>query len=132
MPTASEYDRLINNKWKDAQLPEPTEKQAISGAKALWRKATGKPFHGKVEIVKRKNQYTWFKRGTYGQDMVVNPCRYSHSHIEQGWQEIVHSIAHMAHALQRPSERPHSDYQLNLEAMLTSYALSDKFKKYRG
>lgn len=128
----NEYDRLINRKWDSVELDTPSDENAIKGARALWRKATGKAWKGKVEIVKRSNQYTWFSRRNIN-NMVVNPRRPMpiHGHIKEGWPEIVHSISHMAHYHLRPKERPHSDHQLNLEAKLTTYALSDKFSKYR-
>ena len=131
----SEYDRLINNKWRQAGLlysdQQPDDKTAISGCKKLYRKAFGKAFKGKWVIVNRKNQYTWWKRYTNRSVIVVNPNR-EDDWGRKGWPDMVHLISHMAHAQLRPTERPHSVAQLELEKDLTNYALSDAFAKYRN
>ena len=139
----SEYDRLINNKWRQAGLlysdQQPDDKTAISGCKKLYRKAFGKAWHGKWKIAKRQNQYTWWKgdaryrsyRSSNKAVIVVNPNR-EDNWGRKGWPDMVHMISHMAHAQLRPTERPHSVAQLELEKDLTNYALSDAFAKYRN
>ena len=126
----SEYDRLINNKWLSAGLMDsgrilPSDKQAMAGCRALYRKATGRPFKGKVKIVRRKNQYTWLRNGI----LVVNPNR-PDDWDRTGWPDMVHLMSHLCHHILRPSERPHSRAQLELEKNLTNYALSPVFEKY--
>lgn len=126
MSTRSEYDRLINNKWQDHEHTIPTDQQAIRGCRAIYRKAMGKPWKGKVEIVRRKNQYTWIRRGV----MYVNPNRPQWFH-KAGWHDMTHDMSHYCHARLRPNERPHSNHQTRLETTLTNYVLSDGFEKYR-
>jgi len=126
MSTESEYDRLINDKWKAASLPIPTDEQAIRGCRALYRKAMGHAWKGPVKITRRKNQYTWIRNSV----LVVNPNRPTHFH-RPGWHDMTHLISHLCHARLRPHDRPHSDRQTILETELVNYALSDAFAKYR-
>ena len=131
MSSKSEYDRLINDKWRAAGFVVggdhiPTDEQAMRGCRALYRKVMGKPWKGPVKLVRRKNQYTWIRRGV----LVVNPNRPDYWG-RTGWPDMVHMISHLCHRKLRPNERPHSLHQTNLETMLTSYVLSDGFSKYR-
>lgn len=122
------WNRLVNSKWpKD--MPVPTEQEAITGAKRLYRKAMGKPFTGDVKITSG-NRHTWIrmapdaKRGRgYIRTMFVNPA-YRH---RPGWPGIVHSISHYAHSRKHPNDRPHSDRQAYIERDLTDYALAAGF-----
>jgi hypothetical protein len=126
MSTEREYDRLINDKWRGDDSGIPTDEQAMRGCRALYRKAMGRPWRGKVEIARRRNQFTWINSGV----MVVNPKGHSHMH-RAGWHDMVHDMSHFCHSRLRPHDRPHSDRQTILEAELTNYALGDAFKRYR-
>tara|TARA_B110000858_G_C17776109_1_gene462332 strand:- start:295 stop:675 length:381 start_codon:yes stop_codon:yes gene_type:complete len=126
MSTEAEYDRLINNKWKAYTHTVPTDEQAIRGCRAIYRKAMRRPWKGKVEIVRRKNQYTWIRNGV----MYVNPNRPQWFH-KAGWHDMTHTLSHYCHQRLRPYDKPHSERQTILETELTNYVLSDAFAKYR-
>jgi len=121
----NEYDRLINNKWKAANLPIPSDENAMRGARMIYKKAMKRPWKGKTKIVHASNMYTWIRRGT----LVVNPNRPDYWQ-RTGWADIVHLLSHWCHSELRPNERPHSRHQMELEKELTNYVLSDSFKKY--
>ena len=121
------YNRLVNDKWPRSQ-PIPTDQEAITGAKRLYRKAMGKPWPGKVKIV-RGNQHTWIRfRGyaSHGFDRVllVNPNQSTGS---GGWRSIVHGISHYCHHRLNPGDRDHSNKQAYLERDLTDYVLEKGF-----
>jgi hypothetical protein len=111
------YDRLVNDKWPRLQ-PIPTDQEAITGAKRLYRKAMGRPWPGKVKIV-RGNRHTWIRGGV----LCVNPNQYGHN----GWPDIVHGISHYCHRRLNPQDRDHSDKQAYLERDLTDYVLEKGF-----
>jgi len=114
------YDRLVNNKWP-SNAPRPTDQEALSGAKRLYRKAMGKPWKGKMILV-RGNRHTWI-RGLEGR-FEVNPNR---SRGYGGWKGIVHGISHYCHRRLHPGDRPHSNRQARLERDLTDYVLEKGF-----
>ena len=58
MPTEKEYDRIVNSRWPSPFTPIDSEQEARTGLKRLWRKATGFPFKGKIQIVSG-NRVTW-------------------------------------------------------------------------
>jgi len=117
------WDRLVNSKWPKG-APIPTEKEAITGAKRLYRKAVGRPWLGPVKIV-TGNRYTWVRHGT----LCVNPNR-KNSRLS-GWPEIAHMISHYAHQRLNPKDRPHSDKQAYIERDLTDYVLASGFLEGR-
>lgn len=124
MPSRDDYDRIINRKWAEAGNPAPPdEKATIAGAKAIYRKAMGRAWKGKVRITSGK-RYTWIRNGTLIVN-VTNPW-------EPGWRGVAHQLSHWAHYCKNPRDRPHSDRQAILEAELTNYVLSDAFAKYRS
>ena len=123
MPNFDDYQRLVNGKWlalqREGKLPTPSEQEAVTGAKRLYRKAMGKPWRGAVKITSG-HRHTWIRRGT----LHVNPGRQSH---RAGWPDIVHGISHWAHWRLNPQDRPHSEAQLRLERDLTDYAINSGF-----
>lgn len=121
MVSAEEWNRLVNSKWPD-DLPIPTDQEAITGAKRLYRRAMGRPFRGKV-VATSGNRYTWVRRGV----MSVNPNRRRAWRPKAGWPDIVHLLAHYCHARLHPNDRPHSHKELDLESDLTRYALAQGF-----
>ena len=116
MVSREEWDRLVNNKWP-ADIPPPSAQEAITGAKRLYRRAMGRPFRGKV-VATTGNRITWVRRGV----LYVNP-----NERGQGWQEIVHSLAHYCHRRLNPGKRPHDWRALEIEASLTRYAVENGF-----
>jgi hypothetical protein len=111
------WDRLVNSKWPHS-MPIPNEKEAIAGAKRLYKKAMGRPWRGAVKVTSG-NRHTWVRRGT----LVVNPneVRWNGS---GGWAEIVHSISHYAHWRLNPKDAPHSSKQSYIERDLTDYVIA--------
>jgi hypothetical protein len=102
-------------------MPIPSDKEAIAGAKRLYRRAMGRPFRGKV-VATSGNRYTWIRRGV----MHVNPNR-RWGHPQPGWPDIVHLLAHYCHSRRRPNDRPHSRHELDLEGDLTRYVVKHGF-----
>jgi hypothetical protein len=101
----------------------PSNKEAITGARRLYRRAMGRPFPGKV-VITSGNRYTWVRRGV----MYVNPNpRWG----MKGWRGIVHLMAHYCHSRKHPNARPHDHRELDLEADLTRYAIESGFHEGR-
>ena len=116
------YDRLVNTKWP-TNPPTPSDQEAITGAKRLYRKAMGKPWQGKIKIV-RGNRYTWFRFQGSERVMCVNP---NQTTGYGGWPGIVHGLSHYCHRRLNPKDRPHSNRQAYLERDLTNYVLEKGF-----
>jgi hypothetical protein len=110
------YNRLVNAKWP-SPLPVPSDQEAITGAKRLYRKAMGRPWKGEVKVTSG-NRATWVRRGT----LYVNP-----NESGRGWQEIIHSISHLAHLRLNPRDKPHTSKQAYIERDLTDYAMANGF-----
>ena len=115
----ADYDRLINSKWPEGMKP-PSPKEAITGAKRLYRFAMGRPWKGEVKLTSG-NRHTWIR----GRVMSVNPHRQRSSF--SGWDEIVHGLSHYCHYLLNPQERPHGNGQLRIEANMCRYVLDHGF-----
>jgi len=111
------YNRLVNNKWPRS-IPVPSDQEAITGAKRLFRKAMGRAWRGKVKITSGK-RYTWIRGNTF----YVNP----NDRRNRSWPGIVHDISHWAHYRKNPNDRPHSEKQLYIERDLTDYVLANGF-----
>jgi hypothetical protein len=124
MPTPSEWNRLVNNRWPD-DVPIPSEQEAITGVKRLYRKAMGKPFRGKV-VITSGNRYTWGRGGV----IYVNPNRRG-AWPRAGWPDIIHLLAHYCHRRKHWDKRPHHYTELLLEADLTKYAIEHGFHEGR-
>ena len=115
------YDRLVNSKWP-SQIPVPTNQEAITGAKRLYRKAMGRPWTGEVKITSG-NRDTYVRRGT----LYVNPDQSSYE-CTRSWRGIVHGLSHWCHwRLHGGNAKPHSDKQAYLERDLTDYVLGHGF-----
>jgi hypothetical protein len=125
MPSHDEWTRLVNSKWP-SDIPIPSDKEAITGAKRLYRKAMGRPFRGKV-VVTSGNRYSWIRSGV----MSVNPKRRNAWQPQAGWPDIVHLLSHYFHRRLYPRDKPHSHRQLDLEAELTRYVVENGFHEGR-
>tara|TARA_R110002020_G_C15990987_1_gene749350 strand:+ start:117 stop:713 length:597 start_codon:yes stop_codon:yes gene_type:complete len=119
MPTYDDYNRLVNSKWPD-HIPIPEPDEAVAFAKAVYRKAMGRPWKGKTKVVSG-NRHTWVRNGVLN----VNPNTRGLS--SAGFQNILHNISHFAHRRLHPNDRPHSDSQLYLERNLTDWVLKKGF-----
>lgn len=118
------WNRLVNSKWAPYK---PTEQEALTGAKRLWRKAMGRAWRGKWKITSG-NRSTWIR----GRTFYVNPSERDGGYTPPcGWHQIVHSIAHLAHRRLHPGHRPHSTAELYLERDLTDYAIASGFLEGR-
>ena len=115
------YDSMINSKWPEGMKP-PSPKEAITGAKRLYRFAMKRPRKGEVKLTSG-NRYTWIS----GRVMLVNPNRNSWHTTDGGWREIVHSLSHVCNYWLNPKDRPHSHRQLRLEASMCQYVLEHGF-----
>jgi hypothetical protein len=111
------WDRLVNERWA-GQYPVLSPEASVKAAKRLYRKAMGRPWKGKVEIVSG-NRHTWVRRGV----LIVNPDRKTFRG-SRGLREIIHEISHYAHARLHPSDAPHSKRQAILEGKLVTYAIA--------
>ena len=119
------WNRVVNSKWP-SNMPVPTDQEALSGARRLYKKATGKRWTGKVKIT-RGNRHTWIRwdgdvdgsRRNQVDTLFVNPNKFG-----RGWREIVHSIAHLAHHELNYNDRPHTHKQLYIERDLTDFVLA--------
>lgn len=111
------YNRVINSKWP-RPIPIPSDQEAITGAKRLYRRAMGRPWRGEVKIT-HGNRTTWIRRNT----LYVNPDKRD----DPSWKGIVHSISHWAHYRLHPLDRPHSGRQMSIERDLTDYVLANGF-----
>jgi len=116
------YNRIVNSKWPD-EYGRPTDAEAITAARRLYRRGMGRVWRGPVKIV-RGNRVTWVnwvadKGQTRRRDtLCVNPDMRG-----GGWKEIVHSMSHYCHRRLNPKDRPHSQRQASLEADFTDYLL---------
>lgn len=65
--TAKQYIS-VNGKWpegtNDGRTLIPTDQEALSAAKRLYRRAMGKPFTGKFELT-TGNRYTWIRNHVF-------------------------------------------------------------------
>ena len=130
------WDRLVNAKWKALDLKLPSEQEALTGAKRLYRHIMGRPFKGKVRIV-TGNRYSWIENLRRSDEskyeMVINRMRTRSvpggwvAEHNAGWPEIVHGLSHACHRAKNPSARPHDSQQLRIEAGMTDYAISHGF-----
>lgn len=131
----SEYDRLINDHWKkEKELhPEgwlPSEQEAESGAKRLFRFAMKKPFKGKVTFTSG-NRYTWIYSRHHAarhQNVWMKESGW-HMRINRkdDWGEIVHLLSHWCNYRLSPKDKAHSNSQLSLESRMTKYAIDAGF-----
>jgi hypothetical protein len=128
------WDRHVNDKWANVEIPVLSDKDSIRAAKALYRKGMGEAWKGEVKIV-RGAKYTWIRRHRrtpyekrWGIKrgpafLAVNPdARFWGS--SRGLKEIIHLISHWCHQKIHPNDAPHSSRQAYLEGELTDYAFS--------
>lgn len=114
----------VNGKWpegtNDGRDLIPTDKEAISGAKRLYRKAMGRPFRGKVKLTSG-NRYTYVRGGI----LYVNPNEKNWTGKNGGWHEIVHGLSH--HAARRLWNEAHGPRHAFIERELIDYVVSHGF-----
>ena len=120
------YDKYVNSEWKkiysetsQKELFIPSDQEAVTGCKRLFRKFMGYSFKNKIKIV-RGNRYTWIRGGI----MYINPNEKRWNGFG-GWAEIVHSLAH--YIGDEKFDEGHSTKQLWLEVKMTRYVLKNKF-----
>ena len=125
------YNKYINSEWKkiysetgQKELFIPSDQEAITGCKRLFRKFMGHSFKGEIKIISG-NKYTRIS----GAVMYINPNRKSrygwHLGFSGGWEQIVHTLSH--HIGHRKFDEGHGTKQLWLEAKMTRYVLKNKF-----
>lgn len=126
-----DYNRCVNDKWKAAFAEEgaskqPSEQEAISAVKRLYRKAFGRKLSMPIKTTSG-NRFTWPRRGAY----YVNPTGHSRVFEDRsitmmaGWKQLVHDVSHYAHRQLHPRARPHSNSQLTIERVLTDYVIDN-------
>lgn len=128
----SEYDRLINNHWRAEEKlhPDgiiPSEQEAITGVKRLYRLAMGRPFKGVIKFT-TGNRHTWgyWSKKDRKQELRINR-QGRRGYYNYGWREIVHDLSHWLNYKLNPRDQGHSNSQMNLESKLTRYAISNGF-----
>ena len=89
----------INQSWPKG-MAAPSPKEAVAGAKRLYKMGMGRPWCGPVRLTSG-NRYTWIRDGV----LVVNPDRKGYF---RGWKDIVHNMAHYCHRRLHPDETAHS------------------------
>ena len=135
MPTEEEYDRIINSRWPSSFIPIDSEQEARTGLKRLWRKATGFPFKGKIQIVsgnrvtwcrpQKKFRHSYYRRNPDGSVKWQNYCwvinldatesQGSHAKHVSGWNGLVHMVSHFCiHVNYNRRMKPHGNEQLRL------------------
>ena len=148
MPTEEEYDRIINSRWPSSFIPIDSEQEARTGLKRLWRKATGFPFKGKIQIVsgnrvtwcrpQKKFRHSYYRRNPDGSVKWQNYCwvinldatesQGSHAKHVSGWNGLVHAVSHFCnHVNYNRRMKPHGNEQLRLERDLTIYCMDKGF-----
>ena len=128
----SEYDRLINNHWRAEEKlhPDgiiPSEQEAITGIKRLYRSAMGRPFKGVIKFTtgNRRTWGYWSKKDRKPEIRINRQGR--RGYYNYGWREIVHDLSHWCNFKLNPRDKGHSNSQLSLESKLTRYAISNGF-----
>ena len=136
MPT--NYDN-VNAVWPD-ECPIPSPQEALTGARKLVRLALSlgpeenpgwrKKFDGEFKLTSG-NRYTWTRRGVF----YVNPARHEWN-VGNGWQTIVHNIAHWAGRRLYPTADPHDHRTAFIERKLAEHVvksgwLDGKLKRER-
>ena len=127
------YNKYVNSEWKKVYseigqkgLPIPSDQEAITGSKRLYRKFMGRSWKGKIKIVSG-NKYTKVRRRE--DVMYINPNRKSrygwHLGFSGGWEQIVHTLSH--HIGYWKFDEGHGTKQLWLEVKMTRYVLKNKF-----
>src|SRR4051812_46509336 len=110
----------VNGKWPESTREGrdlvPTEQEAITGAKRLYRKAMGKAFKGKVKATSGR-RYTWIRSGV----MYVKP----NMDGKGGWHEIVHGLSH--YAARRLWGEAHGARHAFIERELVEYVMTHGF-----
>src|SRR5262245_711611 len=106
----------LNRGWPEG-LQKPTDKEAITGVKRMVRFITGRPWPGKVQVVRGKHRHTWAYYGTLN----VAPDAWHYGGI--GWPAIVHGLSHYLHRRQNRGAKPHDSRQARLEKELQRFVI---------
>lgn len=116
--SATLYDQ-INSSWP-RDLDAPSDQEAVTGAKRLWKFATGQTWRGPVKITSG-GRYTWIRGGV----LHVNPRGRGNAHIRGGWPDICHDLSHLANY--HLGRGGHDEDQSVLERELQQYCLDHGF-----
>ncbi len=103
MPSAAEYDRIVEAIWKKIppeQMRNVWPTHAMSFVRAMWKAETGRKFRWKIRIG-TGNRRTWLHGGVF----TVNP--------NQGWHDVNHDMGHFIE--RRMGGGAHTDSQLRRE-----------------
>lgn len=104
----------VNAAWPET-VPIPTDAEAISAVKRLYRFAMGKPWGKKIKLTSG-NRYTWPRYGVYR----INPK----GHHFGGWKDLVHDVSHYCHSRLHPNKGAHDHRHEWLEKEMTHYVVS--------
>lgn len=121
MTTIAEWYRRVNDTWGDAEIPKPTNEEAIAGVKKLYRFMFGESWSGEVKIGTGST-----KTYPHGGVLWVNPDRkwYGTNRVpDAGWKDIVHLMSHYGHWKLNPGVRPHGRQHAQLEIRLIKEVL---------
>jgi hypothetical protein len=86
--------KSVNGAWPDSALPIPTDQEALSGAKRLYRLVMKRKWPGKWKITSGR-RYTYPRRFVF----YVNSS--------SGWKSLVHGLSHHCHRRLHPKHKPH-------------------------
>lgn len=111
----------VNGQWPEGtecgRKIVPTDKEAITACKRLYRKIVGRPFGGRVEVTSG-NRYTYIRGGV----LYVNPNYRGYG----GWHELVHGLSHhLARKLHGhlSSYKPHSHHHAFIERQMIEHVV---------
>ena len=124
------YDN-VNAAWPDNPAM-PTGQEALAGARKLVKLALSfgpappscwegrrHKFRGEFKLTSG-NRYTWTRRGVF----YVNPARHEWN-VGNGWQTIVHNIAHWAGHRLYPGANPHDHRTAFIERKLAEHVVKN-------
>jgi len=125
---AANYDN-VNAVWPDDPA-RPTGQEALAGARKLVKLALSLGRDGTNGINYRYgrgyefkltsgNRYTWTRRGVF----YVNPAQHQWG-VGNGWQTIVHNIAHWAGRKLYPGAKPHDHRTAFIERKLAEHVVN--------
>lgn len=129
----AERYQSVNGAWPDGTREgrdlKPTPKEALSGARRLYRIAFGRPFRGRMKLTSGR-RYTYIRNGVF----YVNPDQATFDELGGGWHEIVHGISHFASARLYPKAGGHGPQHAFIErelikAVTTKGWLEGKLKR---
>jgi hypothetical protein len=112
----------VNKVWPKGVNLIPTEREAVTGVKRLYKKFMGRPCRWDIKITSG-NRYTWVRRNT----LYINP---NHGYYG-GWRDIVHELSHYIFMRKYPHLKPHNPKQAYLERAMAEYVVASGFLEGR-